>query len=147
MLDFVNSAFEKPLQDDRRVAVLRAMNDGGRDVNREGRKALNDGSPEALDAFLQTGMSKATFEDNRVRALQLMETGGPALREAGKRAMNGTPQELVAFLENGQYLAQARDQELMTVTHGQGRDGGRQGSQGGNLPGPGSRIPRRCGCR
>ncbi|MFD5520704.1 ALF repeat-containing protein [Streptomyces sp. NPDC127066] len=105
--------------DDLRVAVLRILadEDSGKAVVREANKALDDGSPEALRAFLETGYRLAQAEDDRVaiaRILYLASKNGDkaVVREANKALDDGSPEALRAFLETGYRLAQAEDDRV-----------------------------------
>ncbi|MFE2722146.1 ALF repeat-containing protein [Kitasatospora sp. NPDC059327] len=48
--------------------------------------------------------------DNRVKAFQVMAVGGPAVQKAAVAALKGSPQDVVAFLKEGQYTARAEDE-------------------------------------
>ncbi|WRZ88057.1 ALF repeat-containing protein [Streptomyces sp. NBC_01007] len=109
---------ETPVED-LRVAVLRILadEDSGKAVVREANKALDDGSPEALRAFLDTGYRLAQAEDDRVaiaRILYLANKNGnkAVVREANKAFDDGSPEALRAFLDTGYRLAQAEDDRV-----------------------------------
>ncbi|MGY1456586.1 ALF repeat-containing protein, partial [Streptomyces sp. SS8] len=70
---------------------------------------LNDGSPEALRAFLETGYRLAQAEDDRVAVFRLLAdpTISDALRKAAEEVIDGTPEELRYFLETGRYEVDA----------------------------------------
>ncbi|MCC0100259.1 ALF repeat-containing protein [Streptomyces flavotricini] len=95
--------------------MLQVMSNGGSTVNSAGSKALTAGTTDALTLFLTKGQYKARENDDRVELLALMNTGGPAVKQAAQEAMGGGPAEIREFLESGQHLARARDQETMTV--------------------------------
>ncbi|MFD4227347.1 ALF repeat-containing protein, partial [Streptomyces sp. NPDC058545] len=78
---------------------------GDKAVVREANKALDDGSPEALRAFLETGYRIAQAEDDRVAVFRILAdpTISDVLRAAAEEAIEGTPEELRYFLEVGQY--------------------------------------------
>ncbi|GHE14999.1 ALF repeat-containing protein [Streptomyces alanosinicus] len=91
------------------LAVARQRHDKA--VVREATKALDDGSPAALRAFLATGYRLAQAEDDRVAVFRILAdpATGPALRAAAERALdNGTPEALRYFLEHGRYELKAR---------------------------------------
>ncbi|MEW2620382.1 ALF repeat-containing protein [Streptomyces sp. NPDC048106] len=100
--------------DDVRVAVLRilatAQENGDKAVVREATAALDDGSPEALRTFLETGYRLAQAEDDRVAVFRIL--AGPdtsdALRAAAEQALDdGSPEALRYFLEYGRYEVDA----------------------------------------
>ncbi|MFH8336698.1 ALF repeat-containing protein [Streptomyces sp. AM6-12] len=100
--------------DDVRVAVFRILADAQKNqdkaVIREANAALDDGSVDALRAFLKTGYRLARAEDDRVAILRILAdpATGAALRTAAERALDdGTPEALRAFLEHGRYEAGA----------------------------------------
>ncbi|MFE4057225.1 ALF repeat-containing protein [Streptomyces sp. NPDC059096] len=94
-------------EDDLRIAILRILadQDSGKAVVREANKALDNGSPEALRAFLKTGYRLAQAEDDRVAISRILAdpTISDALRAAAGNAIDGTPEELRYFIEVGQY--------------------------------------------
>ena len=96
-------------EEDDRVAVFRilhlAQQNGDRAVIREANEALDDGSPEALRAFLETGYRLAQAEDDRVAVARILAdpTISAALRAAAEEVIDGTPEELRYFLEVGRY--------------------------------------------
>ncbi|MFD5893134.1 ALF repeat-containing protein [Streptomyces sp. NPDC060366] len=94
-------------EDDLRVAVLRILadEDSGRAVVREANEALDDGTPEALRNFLETGYRLAQAEDDRVAVFRILANPAisDALRAAAEEAVDGAPEELRHFLEVGQY--------------------------------------------
>ncbi|MGZ0200927.1 ALF repeat-containing protein [Streptomyces sp. RM1] len=100
--------------DDLRVAVLRildaAQQNNDKAVVRAANAALDDGSPEALRAFLETGYRQAQAEDDRVAIARILAdpTTSPAVRAAAQKALDdGTPEALRYFLEHGRYEADA----------------------------------------
>ncbi|MDQ3777835.1 MAG: ALF repeat-containing protein, partial [Actinomycetota bacterium] len=54
--------------------------------------------------------------DDRAEVSQLMAAGGPEVNRMGKLALQGSAQDVRDFLDRGQYVARARDQEILTVS-------------------------------
>ncbi|MFG2951896.1 ALF repeat-containing protein, partial [Streptomyces adustus] len=113
------TAVDDMSEDDLRVAVARILADpnSGKAVVREANKALDDGSPEALRAFLETGYRLAQAEDDSVAVFRILglatRNGDKAVvREANKALDDGSPEALRAFLETGYRLAQAEDDSV-----------------------------------
>lgn len=100
--------------EDDRVAVFRilalAQQNNDKAVVREANKALDDGTPDALRAFLETGYRLAQAEDDRVAIFRILAdpTTSDAVRAAAEQALDiGTPEALRYFLEHGQYEVEA----------------------------------------
>ncbi|MGW2827390.1 ALF repeat-containing protein [Streptomyces sp. NPDC001443] len=113
------TAVDDMSEDDLRVAVARILADpnSGKAVVREANKALDDGSPEALRAFLETGYRLAQAEDDSVAVFRILgvatRNGDKAVvREANKALDDGSPEALRAFRETGYRLAQAEDDRV-----------------------------------
>ena len=106
---FLETGYRIAQAEDDSVAVVRilglAQQKGDKAVVREAGKALDDGSPEALRAFLETGYRIAQAEDDSVAIFRILAdpTISDALRAAAEEAIEGTPEELRYFLEVGQY--------------------------------------------
>ncbi|MFF2548035.1 polymorphic toxin-type HINT domain-containing protein [Kitasatospora sp. NPDC058063] len=100
---------------DNRVRAAQVMSTGGPSVQEAAKKALRDGSPKAVAAFLQTGQYTARQIDERVQAAQLLAGGGPEVQAAAKFALSGTPELVHDFLQSGQYMADRKDQ--LAATH------------------------------
>ncbi|MGW7276976.1 ALF repeat-containing protein [Streptomyces sp. NPDC054844] len=103
--------------DDLRVAVARTLADpdSGRRVIREANELLDNGTPEEMRAWLETGHRLAQAEDDRVaiaRTLADPDSGRRVIREANELLDNGTPEEMRAWLETGHRLAQAEDDRV-----------------------------------
>jgi hypothetical protein len=96
--------------EDDSVAVVRilgtAQRNGDRAVVREANRALDDGSPAALRAFLETGYRLAQAEDDSVAVFRILADPAttPAVRAAAGAALDdGSPEALRYFLEHGRY--------------------------------------------
>jgi len=107
---FLKTGLAVAQAEDDRVAIFRilfiAQQNNYKAVIREANEALNDGSPTALRAFLETGYRLAQAEDDRVAIVRILAdpTISAALREAANQALDdGTPEALRYFLEHGQY--------------------------------------------
>ncbi|MGW0656469.1 ALF repeat-containing protein, partial [Streptomyces umbrinus] len=75
-------------------------------VVREANKALDDGSPEVVREFLESGLRLAQAEDDRVAIARILADPdiSDALRAAANAALDdNTPEALRYFLEVGQY--------------------------------------------
>ncbi|MFD8967247.1 ALF repeat-containing protein [Streptomyces sp. NPDC059568] len=109
MRTFLMTGYRIAQTEDDRVAVFRtlflATENGDKAVIREVNKTLNDGSPEALRTFLETGYRLAQAEDDRVAIFRILAdpTISDALRAAAEEVIDGTPEELRYFREVGQY--------------------------------------------
>ncbi|MBQ1094649.1 ALF repeat-containing protein [Streptomyces sp. b94] len=94
--------------DDLRVAVARTLADpdSGRRVIREANELLDNGTPEEMRAWLETGHRLAQAEDDRVAIARILADPGTsdALRAAASAALDdNTPEALRHFLEVGRY--------------------------------------------
>ncbi|MFP8941199.1 ALF repeat-containing protein [Streptomyces fenghuangensis] len=110
---FLETGYRLAQAEDDRVAIFRllhqAQQNGDKAVIREINETLDDGSPEALRAFLETGYRLAQAEDDRVAVARILAdpTISDALREAAEEVIDGTPEELRYFLETGRYEVDA----------------------------------------
>ncbi|WP_374935944.1 ALF repeat-containing protein [Streptomyces sp. SM10] len=70
---------------------------------------LDDGTPEEVRQWLETGYRLAQAEDDRVAIVSILNRPGisDALRAAVQEAIEGTPEEMRYFLEYGQYEVDA----------------------------------------
>ncbi|MFF9225160.1 hypothetical protein ACF1BD_09540, partial [Streptomyces sp. NPDC014803] len=107
---FLETGYRLAQAEDDGVAVFRilgiAQQRNDKAVVREASKALDDGSPEVLRAFLETGYRLAQAEDDRVAIARILAdpTISDALRAAAGRALDdGSPEALRYFLEHGRY--------------------------------------------
>ncbi|MEV2245941.1 ALF repeat-containing protein [Streptomyces sp. NPDC049970] len=103
--------------DDLRAAILRILadEDSGRRVVREANAALDNGTPEAMRYFLETGYPLAQAEDDRVALLRILadpDSGKRVTREVDALLDSGSPQEIRQWLETGHRLAQAEDDRV-----------------------------------
>nr|WP_237536585.1 ALF repeat-containing protein [Streptomyces sp. SID5785] len=93
--------------EDDAVAVFRilgvAQQNNDRAVVREATRALDDGSPAALRAFIETGRRLAQAEDDQVAIFRILADPqtSPAVRAAAEAALDdGSPEALRSFLEH-----------------------------------------------
>ncbi|WP_405660536.1 ALF repeat-containing protein [Streptomyces sp. NBC_01166] len=97
--------------DDVRVTLSRILADpdSGRRVIREINALLDNGTPEEMRTWLETGYRLAQAEDDRVAIVSILNRPGisDALRAAVQEAIDGTPEEMRYFLEYGQYEVDA----------------------------------------
>ncbi|SFY48588.1 ALF repeat-containing protein [Streptomyces sp. F-1] len=111
---FLETGYRQAQAEDDAVAIARilylAQQNNDKAVVRAANAALDDGSPEALRAFLETGYRTAQAEDDRVAIFRILAdpATSPALRAAAEKALDdGTPEALRYFLEHGRYEAGA----------------------------------------
>jgi len=81
MRTFLESGFQRPWFDDKRVKVGQAIATGGPGVRAAAQQALN-GTNEDVMTFLDSGRQRAQ-DDDRVRVGQIMNTGGQPGRAGG----------------------------------------------------------------
>ncbi|MFE7619345.1 hypothetical protein [Streptomyces sp. NPDC057496] len=103
--------------DDLRIAILRILadEDSGKRVVREANEALDNGTTEAMRAFLKTGYPLAQAEDDQVALFRILadpDSGKRVIKEINQLLDNGTPQEIRQWLETGYRLAQAEDDQV-----------------------------------
>lgn len=96
--------------DDDRVRTSQIYAAGGTSVREAARKALRADTPEAIKQFLEVDQFTARAIDNRVLVGKIINAGGPAVKAAGKKALLGTPEDVQAFLDKGQFEARAKDE-------------------------------------
>ncbi|MFB7670222.1 ALF repeat-containing protein [Kitasatospora purpeofusca] len=94
-----------------RAEVRRILADkaSGVSVREAAEKALAAGTAAALREFLTTGLQDARYIDHRVDTARILGAGGPAVKKAAETALRGSYEDLVKFLEEGQYTARAQD--------------------------------------
>ncbi|GHJ37195.1 ALF repeat-containing protein [Streptomyces sp. TS71-3] len=107
--------------EDDRVAVFHilyvAQQNDDKAVIAAANEVLDEDTPDALRAFLETGYRKAQAEDDSVaifRILYLAQQNNDkaVIREADKALSDGSPEALRAFRETGYRLAQAEDDSV-----------------------------------
>ncbi|MEU2677917.1 ALF repeat-containing protein [Streptomyces sp. NPDC007107] len=103
--------------DDLRIAILRILadEDSGKRVIREANELLDNGTPEEMRQWLETGYQLAQAEDDQVALFRILadpDSGKRVIREVGELLDNGTPQDIRQWLETGYRLAQAEDDRV-----------------------------------
>ncbi|MFJ2398584.1 ALF repeat-containing protein [Streptomyces sp. NPDC087843] len=117
MRAFLKTGYRLAQAEDDRVAVAHilfvATANGDKRVIREANQVLDDGSPEALRAWLETGYVQAQAEDDRVAVAHILylarANGDKRVAQEANEVVGGTPEELRAFRQTGYRLAQAED--------------------------------------
>ncbi|MFF8714366.1 ALF repeat-containing protein [Streptomyces sp. NPDC015184] len=103
--------------DDLRIAILRVLadEDSGKRVVREADEALDNGTTEAMRAFLKTGCPLARAEDDRVALFRVLgdpDSGKRVVKEINALLDTGTAPEIRQWLETGYRLARAEDDQV-----------------------------------
>ncbi|MET7853819.1 ALF repeat-containing protein [Streptomyces avermitilis] len=117
MRGFLKTGYRLAQAEDDRVAVAHilfvATANGDKRVIREANQVLDDGSPEALRAWLETGYGPAQAEDDRVAVTRILflarANGDKRVAQEANEVLSGSPEALRAFRETGYRLAQAED--------------------------------------
>lgn len=113
--DFLTTGFDPALTEDLRVTTATVMGTGGKAITRDGTAALNAGERKALEDFLVEGQYEARLEDMRVLIAGMLAKSGPEVRKYAGRALGGSAADVQWFLDTGQHIARARDQESATI--------------------------------
>lgn len=97
---FLDVQLPKLRGDDNRVKLAQLMDKGGKAVREAAGKALDAGTDEAVEAFLNSGFAKAQFEDDRVEVLRIIadKETGPVTAAAAQKAMDGNAEDVRRFL-------------------------------------------------
>ncbi|MET9921000.1 ALF repeat-containing protein [Streptomyces sp. NPDC006435] len=100
-----------------RIAILRILadEDSGKRVVREANEALDNGTTEAMRAFLKTGYPLAQAEDDQVALFRILgdpDSGKRVVKEVNALLETGTAPEIRQWLETGYRLAQAEDDQV-----------------------------------
>ncbi|MER6044291.1 ALF repeat-containing protein, partial [Streptomyces sp. NPDC001856] len=112
---FLSGGFAPAIREDLKVATSIVSSTGGKAVVREANAALDAGTEQALVGFLTDKQYDARLEDTRVQISAMMVSGGPEVRKYADRALSGTANDAEWFMETGQHIARARDQESATI--------------------------------
>lgn len=124
MRTFLESGCGIAQAEDDRVEIFRILNvankNGDRRVIRDVQTVLDNDTPEALRAFLETGYAKAQFEDDSVAATRILfvaTTNGDkrVIKEANAALDAHTPESMGYFRWTGYRLAQAEDDRVYIV--------------------------------
>ncbi|MFJ9446678.1 ALF repeat-containing protein [Kitasatospora sp. NPDC101235] len=97
---FLEAELPRLRADDNRVKVSQLMSTGGPAVREAAGKALDAGTDEAVEAFLNGGFAKAQFEDDRVEILRVIadKESSRYTVEAAQKAMDGNAEAARRFL-------------------------------------------------
>ncbi|MEU1535082.1 ALF repeat-containing protein [Streptomyces fagopyri] len=123
MRAFLETGYRLAQAEDDRVAVAHilfvATANGDKRVIREANEVLDDGSPEALRAFLETGYRLAQAEDDRVAVAHILfvatANGDKRVIREANNVLGGSPEALRTFRQTGYRLAQAEDDAVYIV--------------------------------
>ncbi|MFF1414768.1 hypothetical protein ACFVX6_34230 [Streptomyces sp. NPDC058289] len=113
--EFLKNGQYKAEEMDLDLKVNQISSTGGANVKAAARKAMLEGTGQALAAFINEGQYTAREVDENLAATQLASAGGPELKAAAEIALYGDAQSLHEFITTGQYSAQRRDN--LTATH------------------------------
>lgn len=113
--EFLKNGFKPAILEDLRVATAIVSATGDRAVQREATDALNADTQPALTAFLTDAQYDARLEDARVQVTAMMMQAGPEVQKYADRALSGTASDVEWFIETGQHIARARDQESAKI--------------------------------
>ncbi|MGW7449697.1 ALF repeat-containing protein, partial [Kitasatospora sp. NPDC054795] len=97
---FLTAELPRLRSDDNRVKLSQLMSVGGPAVREAAGKALDAGTDEAVEAFLNSGFAKAQFEDDRVDILRVIadKESSQYTVEAAQKAMDGNAEAARHFL-------------------------------------------------
>ncbi|MGW3076468.1 ALF repeat-containing protein [Kitasatospora sp. NPDC001132] len=97
---FLTAELPKLRGDDNRVKLSQLMAAGGRAVREAAGRALDAGTDEAVEAFLNEGFAKAQFEDDRVDILRVIadKESSSYTVEAAQKAMGGNAEAARHFM-------------------------------------------------
>nr|BFD94188.1 SCP1.201-like deaminase [Kitasatospora sp. Xyl93] len=114
---FVNSGQYEAAAPENRLTITRISDKAGPAVKAAADAALRVNTPAALRDFLGKGLADAQAADDRLTATRLEDAPAtePELRAAAKIALEGPVQGLRAFVAEGQYTSQQKDQ--LTALH------------------------------
>ncbi|WP_178970340.1 ALF repeat-containing protein, partial [Streptomyces acidiscabies] len=112
---FLTDGWKAPLLQDQRVRIAQIIDAGGPEVQKAGQAALDSDSPAKISAFLSDGQFDRREQDERVQVAQILSGAGSNVVAAGRIALDGSPDDIHEFLQVGQYVARAHDQEHATI--------------------------------
>lgn len=107
--DFPRDGFRPAILEDLQVAT------GDKAVQRDATAALNNGTQPTLITFLTDTQYDARLEDARVQVSAMLTQAGPEVQKYADRALGGTASDGEWFIEAGQHIARARDQESAKI--------------------------------
>ncbi len=112
---FLGEGYKPALLEDLAVATSIVSSTGGKGVRREASAALDTNTQQALEDFLVEGQYTGALEDAQVQVAAMMVGAGPEVKKYADRALSGTASDVQWFLDTGQHIARARDQESATI--------------------------------
>ncbi|WP_432072057.1 ALF repeat-containing protein [Streptomyces wuyuanensis] len=113
--DFLRGGFKPAILEDLQVATTIVSGTGDRAVRRAATAALTAGTEQSLIAFLTDTQYDARLEDARAQVATMLTQAGPEVQKYADRALSGTASDVEWFIETGQHIARARDQESATI--------------------------------
>jgi hypothetical protein len=113
--EFLKDGFKPAILEDLQVATSTVSATGDRAVQRDATAALNTGTQPTLITFLTDKQYDARLEDARVQVSAMLTQAGPEVQKYADRALSGTASDVEWFIETGQHIARARDQESATI--------------------------------
>ncbi|MDQ0760572.1 ALF repeat-containing protein [Streptomyces canus] len=113
--DFLKDGFKPAILEDLQVATSIVSGTGDKAVQRDATAALNAGTQPSLFTFLTDTQYNARLEDARVHVSAMLTQAGPEVQKYAERALSGTASDVEWFIETGQHIARARDQESATI--------------------------------
>ncbi|WP_208647980.1 ALF repeat-containing protein [Streptomyces tirandamycinicus] len=113
--DFLRGGFKPAILEDLQVATTIVSGTGDRAVRRAATAALTAGTEQSLIAFLTDTQYDARLEDTRVQVATMLTQAGPEVQKYADRALSGSASDVEWFVETGQHIARARDQESATI--------------------------------
>ncbi|MFD7581998.1 polymorphic toxin-type HINT domain-containing protein [Kitasatospora sp. NPDC059817] len=108
--EFVSTGQYQAAAPDNRLQIARITDQAGPAVKAAGLAALKTNTPEALQAFLDKGLTDAQSADDRLATARLIDSAGDERKAAARIALEGAAVKLRAFVAEGQYTAQRKDQ-------------------------------------
>src|SRR5690606_14097755 len=101
---------------DLRAEVLRVMESGGTGTKSRANTALNTDTQDSLEKFLLETRFDGQEEDEQVEVFKILATASPQVKEYAQRALQvGSAKAIQWFLNTGQRIARARDEETATT--------------------------------
>ncbi|MFD3780813.1 polymorphic toxin-type HINT domain-containing protein [Streptomyces sp. NPDC058612] len=127
---FVETGWKPLHEQDQRVKVAQVIATAGPNVADKGRAALQSGKAADVQQFLAEGRFFEQEQDERVQLAQILSIGGTNVRLAGRLALRGSADDVRDFLNIGQHVARAKDDEHASIAEllEQTREAGRQAS-------------------
>ncbi|MGK3940560.1 ALF repeat-containing protein [Streptomyces caeruleatus] len=113
--DFLRDGFRPAILEALQVATSVVSATGDKAVQRDATAALNNGTQPTLITFLTDTQYDARLEDAWVQVSAMLTQAGPEVQKYADRALGGTASDGEWFIEAGQHIARARDQESAKI--------------------------------